>query len=96
MSNKSKIYQNVLNKKFHNNQDLFRSNDINKINLDNNVVREKIDKIFKDKAFIYRIKVHILIDNKIIERKIIGVYNDNLITIDKEYIPIDKIMDIYK
>ena len=96
MSNKERIFRNTLNKKFHNNQDLYTCDNNKSISLDNKLIRNKIDEILADKSFIYRIKVHIVIDNKIIERKIIGIYNDNLVTIDNEYIPINNIMDIYK
>lgn len=97
MDNKSKIFKNNLNKKFHNNQNLFRTDSatIND-NYSDKSVRKKIEEILRDNSFIYRILVHIVIDNKIIDRKIIGIYKDNLVTIDNEYIPISKISDIYK
>ena len=46
--------------------------------------------------YIYRVNVHILLDSGLITRKVIGIYNNNLVTIDNEYIPISNIKDIYK
>ena len=39
--------------------------------------------------------VHIVIGNEMIIRKIIGLFGDNVVTIDNEYIPINNIRDIY-
>ena len=35
-------------------------------------------------------------NGEVLTKKIIGVYNNNLVTIDNEYIPIELIKDIYK
>ena len=61
---------------------------------DTGIVRKKINEIFNSDSFIYRTKVKIVIDNREIVKKIIGVYNDNLVTIDNEHIPINIISDI--
>ena len=94
MKSKPKIYHDT-NKQFNNNKKVFLSYlEKNKSNeLD---IRKKINNIFNSKDFIYRTKVNIKIDNQIIEKKIIGIKNNNLLTIDNELIPIDTIEDIYK
>ena len=67
----------------------------NKI-FNNNDIRKKINDIINSPSFIYRTNVSIVIGNDIIQRKIVGIYNNNLITIDNEQIPLDSITDIYK
>ena len=95
---KPKMYQNKIDKVFHNNKLIYMSSEKkNSINVDRvNDIRDKIDRIINDSSFIYRAKVNIVINNEIISKKIIGVSNNNLLTIDNEYIPIDSIEDIYR
>ena len=98
MEDKPKMYQNRINKEFHNNRIVYTSFDKNNSGLykyDTNDIRKKINDIISSNSFIYSKLVHIIIGNETITRKIIGVYNNNLITIDNEYIPIDNIQDIY-
>lgn len=98
MSDKPKMYRGDIKKDFHNNRSIYASyNEKNEVRVyDTSEVRKKIDDIFSSNTFIYRTKVNIVIDNKIITKKIIGVYNNNLVTIDNEHIPISIIQDIYK
>ena len=99
--NKPKMYQNRVNKEFHNNKVVYtsfdKSNHLEKYNevVDSNEIRKKINNIINSNSFIYSKLVHIVIGNEIILRKIVGLYNNNLVTIDNEYIPIDNIKDIY-
>ena len=95
---KPKMYQNKINKVFHNNKLIYMSSDHKNIYnvLKTKDIRAKIDNIINDSSFIYRAKVKIMINNEIMSKKIIGVSNNNLVTIDNEYIPIDTIQDIYK
>ena len=98
MDNKPKMYQNRTNKIFNNNLEMYMTsckNDKKSI-IDSNQIRKKINNIINSNDFIYRTKVNIVLDNEIITRKIIGIANNNLITIDNEYIPIESIVDIYK
>ena len=93
-----KMYQNKENKVFHNNREVFMSTDkhyVDKV-LDTNDVRKKIMDIIDSNNFIYSKAVNIVIGGQIIVRKIIGIRNNDLITIDNEYIPIDNISDVYK
>lgn len=98
MADKPKMYQNREYKEFHNNCEVFISSDKESVNkvMDSNDVRKKINDIISSPNFIYRTMVNIVIGNQVIRRKIIGVFNNNLVTIDNEQIPIDTIKDIYK
>ena len=98
MEEKPKMYHNKIDKVFKNNKNVYMSSDKKEVFCvtKNNDIRKKIDEIINSSSFIYRAKVNIVIDDGIISRKIIGVVNNNLLTIDNEYIPIDNIKDIYK
>ena len=91
---KPKMYQNKVDKEFHNNKLVYVSYD-NRNNYMKSDVRKKATSIINSNSFIYSKLVHIKIDDNIIMKKIIGIYNDNIVTIDNEYIPIDNIQDIY-
>ena len=92
-----KIYQNRVNKEFHNNRMVYTSYDSNNINSleDSKDIRKKISDIINSKTFIYSKLVNILIGNDIVSKKIIGIHGDNLVTLDNEQIPISSIKDIY-
>lgn len=98
MSNKPEMYRGNIKKEFNNNRNIYTSyREENEIKIyDTNEIRKKINNIFNSNNFIYRTKVNIVINNKIITKKIIGIYNNNLVTIDNEHIPISIIQDIYK
>lgn len=100
MSKKPELYKGEVIKEFNNNRSVYASysdSNISSISsYDVNEVRKKINNIFSSYDFIYRTKVNIVIDNQIISKKIIGVHENNLVTIDNEYIPINMIKDIYK
>lgn len=102
MSDKPKMYKCDMKKEFSNNRSVYASYNDDRNSINNNVVydtsdvRKKINEIFGARDFIYRTKVNIVIDNQVLTKKVIGVYNDNLLTIDNEHIPINIIKDIYK
>ena len=98
MSQKPEMYRGNIKKEFNNNRSIYASyKDSGEIRVhDTSEVRKKINDIFTSNNFIYRTKVNIVIDNKIITKKVIGVYNNNLVTIDNEHIPINNIQDIYR
>lgn len=95
MDNKSRMYQNSVNKVFNNNKKVYFSYD-DKNKKDYNDIRKKINSIINRNDFIYTTKVNIVIDSVVYIKKIIGIKDNNLVTLDNEYIPIDKIDDIYK
>lgn len=92
-----KMYHNNDRKVFNNNRRVFASYSDNEISIKSvDDIRKKINSYINSNDFIYRKKVNLVIDNQVIEKKIIGISGNNIITIDNEYIPIDKIKDIYK
>ena len=98
MSDKPEMYRGNIKKEFNNNRSVYASYNNGNNNefkvYDTGIVRKKINEIFNSDSFIYRTKVKMMIDNQIVIKKVIGVYNDNLVTIDNEYIPINIIGDI--
>ena len=96
-----KMYAVNFDKEIKNNRELFstlnRNDNVNK-NTNNSYfdIRQKINNIFSAKDYIYKIDVTIVMDNKVLNKRIIGKNNNNLITIDNEHIPISSIRDIYK
>ena len=98
MSDKPKMYRGNIKKDINNNRSIYASyNNKNDIRVfDSSEVRKKIDEIFNSSTFIYRTKVNIIMNGDILVKKVIGVYNNNLVTIDNEHIPISMIDDIYK
>ena len=98
MEDLPKIYQMKKDKHFNNNKEVYMSNMRDEHNEVLSIIdiRKKINNILSSNNFIYRTKVNIVIGNKTIEKKIIGIYNNNLVTIDNEQIPISSIKDIYK
>ena len=98
MSDKPKMYRGSIRKDINNNRSIYASyNDKKDIRVyDSSEVRKKIDDIFNSSTFIYRTKVNIAVNGEVLVKKVIGVYNNNLVTIDNEHIPISMIDDIYK
>lgn len=98
MKDLPKMYQHREVKEFNNNRQVYYGMEKDNTNnvLSSNDIRKKINDIINSPSFIYRTTVNIVIGNDTITRKIIGIYDNNLITIDNEYIPIDNIKDIYK
>ena len=98
-SNNKKFYYSKLDSK--NNNEKERSDNkkvIDKYNLSSmvhqNDIRNKIINIFKSPNNVYKVKVNIKIDGKIITKYLIGRTNTSLITLDDELIDINKIEDI--
>ncbi|MGN1358133.1 MAG: hypothetical protein ACI4WU_02065 [Bacilli bacterium] len=98
MKDLPKMYQHRESKEFNNNRQVYYGMEKDNTNniLSSNDIRKKINDIINSPSFIYRTTVNIVIGNDTITRKIIGIHDNNLITIDNEYIPIDNIKDIYK
>ena len=95
MNTKSNMYHNKIDKQFTNNSIFYSTLEKNNKVFESNDIRKKIQNIFNSNDYIYRVNVHILLDSGLITRKVIGIYNNNLVTIDNEYIPISNIKDIY-
>ena len=102
------MYHNEINKSINNNKNVYssliekskdstRTRNFNRgLKFDRFSIEQKIFNIFNSKDYIYKADVTIVTDNQVIEKRIIGKNNNNLITIDNEYIPISIIRDIYK
>ena len=95
--NKAKMYQNRVDKVFHNNKEIYMTSDNNYNNVvfTSNEIRKKINDIINSNNFIYSKLVHIVINGEVVLKKIVGIHGDNLVTIDNEYIPLSNIEDIY-
>ena len=96
-----KMYQNKINKKIDSIQKVYNSLDERNIKeptikYGNISIDKKIDNIFKSVDYVYKADVTIITDNETLKKRIVARNNNNLITIDNEYIPISTIRDIYK
>ena len=59
-------------------------------------IDKKISQIFNAKDYVYKADVTIITDTDTIYKRIVARNQNNLITIENEYIPISIIRDIYK
>lgn len=102
-----KMYQNKINKTINNTQKVFNSMENNmergiketkteKQKYSNIPITKKIDNIFNSYDYVYKASVTIVTDTETIKKTIVARDNNNLITINNEYIPISIIRDIYK
>lgn len=107
MKDLPKMYHNKIDKDITNNKKVFSTlydkvQDIYKDtkekivgNKKNYTVEQKIYNIFNSPNYIYKMDVTIVTDEGKYDKRIVGKTRTNLITFDGEYIPIDKIRDIY-
>ncbi len=99
-----KMYQNKINKTVNSIQKVYstigedktrkpetRSSRYGSISID-----QKIDNIFSAPDYVYKADVTIVTDTETMHKRIVARNNNNVITIDNEYIPISIIRDIYK
>lgn len=88
------IYQNN-NLKLNETRNTYYSKVTN--NIKNNInIKDKINNLFKQTNYVYKINVIITLNNKTIEETIIGKTKTNLITINNTLIPINDIIDIHE
>ncbi|MGN1312529.1 MAG: hypothetical protein ACI4U4_05960 [Bacilli bacterium] len=102
MSDLPRMYHNKIEKDLNNNKKVFSTlekeeerKSININNKNNYTVEQKIYNIFNSPNYIYKIDVVIVTDTSKEIKRIVGKTKTNLITMDNEYIPINKIRDIY-
>ena len=102
MSDLPRMYHNKIEKDLNNNKKVFSTlekeeerRSININNKNNYTVEQKIYNIFNSPNYIYKIDVVIVTDTSKEIKRIVGKTKTNLITMDNEYIPINKIRDIY-
>lgn len=96
-----KMYQNKINKKIDSIQKVYSTFDDRTAKVSNPKylsvsIDKKIDDIFKAHDYVYKADVTIVTDTETIKKRIVAKNNNNVITIDNEYIPISIIRDIYK
>lgn len=93
MMEKPRVFANPIDKKINNVQDLFRSDkdSRSKNPID---VNKKINEIFASRNHVYKSKVKITLQDKVVEKEIVGKTNLNLLTLDGDLIRITDIVDI--
>lgn len=98
-----KMYQNKITKKIDSIQKVYstfedrNTNNYKETKKYSNIsIDKKINDIFTSSDYVYKADVTIVTDTDTIKRRIVARNNNNLITIDNEYIPISLIRDIYK
>lgn len=107
MKDLPKMYHNKIDKDIMNNRKVFSTinSKVKEIyedtkekiagNKKSYTVEQKIYNIFNSPNYIYKMDVTIVTDEGNFDKRIVGKTKTNLITFDGEYIPIDKIRDIY-
>lgn len=96
MNDLPKVYANKIDKEFKNTQEIYYGDNRNIERKDLLTISKKINEIFSSSTHVYKSKVKITFEDKIVEKIIIGKTQNYLITIDGEQIKIDTIMDIVK
>ena len=97
-----KMYHNKINKtvnsiqKVYSSMENHKNNELRQNKYSSISIDQKIEQIFKEKDFVYKADVEIITDTDTIKKRIVARNQNNLITIDNEYIPIAIIRDIYK
>lgn len=89
------VFQNPINKKINNVQDMYRSSN-KELNYSPKEINKKINQIFGSLNHVYKSKVRITLKDKVIEDEIVGKTNLNLLTLDGKLIKITDILDIEK
>ena len=97
-----KMYHTKINKSENNIQKIYSTigkesdNSIEERKYSNISIDKKINNIFNAKDYVYKADVTIITDTDTLHKRIVARNQNNLITIENEYIPISIIRDIYK
>ena len=95
MNDLPKVYQNEINHKINNEQEIFVSSKKEMVN-NKNINLKDIDLILNDRNHISKAKVKITLKNgKTISKYLISRDNNNLIFMDNTKLPISDISDIF-
>lgn len=92
-----KVFKNNINKDIHNNREYYVSKNKEKeiINKENNInIYQKIKEIFSSYKYVYKADVVITTKDGDVKKTLIGMKDNNLITIDNELIDISIVKDI--
>ena len=87
------IFVNKIDHKLNNNEKVFSSLRKNYIK-ENIDVRKKIKEIFNSPKYVYKMDVIIKTKTETLNKTIIGISNDEILTFDNEKIKISDILDI--
>lgn len=95
-----KVFANKVDKKFSNNASYVVTRSDEEIKSGNRFeggknIQQKVREIFKSNNYIYKADVTIVMKNETMKKRIIGMKNDYIITMDNELIPLSDITDIY-
>lgn len=103
-----KVFVNTIDKEIKNNDTIFYSKKqskkerpTNKEEIPDSIsyseadIKRKVMKIFNSPSFVYKMKVEIKTkDDKLLEKELIAMVNDTLLTLDEDKISISNIKDI--
>ena len=95
MGNLPNVYANKIEKKIDNSQEYVTVKEHEERFFTKNDIEKKINNIFKNNEYIYKIRVSIETDKGIEEKVIVGKTKNKLITMNNELIDIDSIKNIY-
>ena len=87
------IFVNKIDHKLNNNEKVFSSLRKNYIK-ENIDVRKKLKEIFNSPKYVYKVDVIIKTKTETLNKTIIGISNDEILTFDNEKIKISDILDI--
>ncbi len=96
MKDLPKITRGVISDNINNTQSIFYGSDRSIPKKDDISIVKKINNIFASVHHVYKSRVRITLNDKVIEKVIVGKTSTNLITIDGELINIVDIVDIEK
>ena len=93
---KPSVFVNKIDHKLNNNEKVFTSYKEAEENFDikNVDVRKKLREIFNSPRYVYKAETIIKTNNGTIEKTIVGMNKDKLLTMDNDFINIDDIIDI--
>ena len=89
---KPSVFANKIDHKLNNNEQVFTS--FKEVRNDHIDVRKKLQEIFNSPKYVYKANVIIKTNDGIIEKTIVGMNNDEILTFDNEKIKIEDILDI--
>lgn len=96
MKDLPKVFANKIDKNINNTQEYFYSSDRNVKKQDKVSIVKKINNIFADSSHVYKSNVKITLQDKVVEKTIVGKTSTSLVTINGELINIIDIIDIEK
>lgn len=88
------VYANRIDKKLNNTQELYYADGHKEERHDSRSVDKKIHDIFNSANYVYKSNVRITLNNKTVNKTIVGKNNNYLLTMDNDSINISDILDI--